>query len=175
MEVRSDHRRRRSVCYYKYCVGFQIRDLKSRVLIYILLARVCELILLWAAAMALCQARDFLFCALCGTTLTFESPLYASCPNCGFKRPAEEIEGKELSYTITAEDIRRELKIEPFVVLESAPKHEEGVQRATVNEACPVCHHPQLEYYTKQLRSADEGQTVFYECPKCKYKSKDNT
>ncbi|KAI0498844.1 hypothetical protein KFK09_019740 [Dendrobium nobile] len=87
-----------------------------------------------------------------------------------------KIEGKEIRYTITAEDIRRELKIEPFVILESAPQiEEEKVQRAVVNETCPKCNNSQLEYYTKQLRSADEGQTVFYECPKCWYKYSLNT
>ncbi|XP_020080112.1 DNA-directed RNA polymerase I subunit RPA12-like [Ananas comosus] len=86
-----------------------------------------------------------------------------------------EIEGRETTYTITAEDIRRELKIEPFVVIETAPTHTEEVQRAVVNESCPQCHHPQLEYYTKQLRSADEGQTVFYECPECRHKFSVNT
>lgn len=30
--------------------------------------------------------------------------------------------------------------------------------RATVDEPCPRCKHPVLEYYTMQLRSADEGQ-----------------
>lgn len=75
--------------------------------------------------------------------------------------------------------MRRELKLEPFVVLENAPADEEAVKRAVVsishivtekylttssianlthsslwyqvNEECPQCHHPQLEYYTKQV------------------------
>ncbi|KAJ6821511.1 putative eukaryotic translation initiation factor 6-2 [Iris pallida] len=47
------------------------------------------------------------------------------------------------------EDIRWELKLEPFVLLKTAPVDEEVVQRAVVNEACPQCHTPQLEYHTK--------------------------
>lgn len=46
--------------------------------------------------------------------------------------------------------------------------------RATIDEACPECGHPELEYYTMQLRSADEGQTVFYECPNCGHKFSQN-
>ncbi|XP_072991313.1 DNA-directed RNA polymerase I subunit RPA12-like [Typha latifolia] len=126
--------------------------------------------------MAFCEARDFLFCGMCGTLLSLKSSMhFVSCPLCGFKRSAREIEGKETWYTITAEDIRRELRLEPFVIMEDAPIHDDVVQRATVNESCPQCHNPQLEYYTKQLRSADEGQTVFYECPKCRHKFAVNT
>ncbi|RCV41233.1 hypothetical protein SETIT_9G119200v2 [Setaria italica] len=117
--------------------------------------------------MAFWQARDFLFCGVCGTLLTFDSIRSASCPLCGFKRKAKEIEGKETRYTVTAEDIRRELKIEPFVTLESAPMQEVVVRRPKTRRPCPECNHPIAEYYSRQMRSADEGETTFYECMKC--------
>jgi len=43
-----------------------------------------------------------------------------------------------------------------------------------MNESCPKCNHPQMKYHTLQLRSADEGTTVFYECPKCSHKFSTN-
>ena len=33
-----------------------------------------------------------------------------------------------------------------------------------MEEPCPKCAHPEMSFYTMQLRSADEGSTVFYEC-----------
>lgn len=41
--------------------------------------------------------------------------------------------------------------------------------RATVEEPCVRCGAPEVGFYTVQLRSVDEGQTVFYECPACKH------
>lgn len=40
---------------------------------------------------------------------------------------------------------------------------------------CPRCNHHELSFKTAQLRSADEGQTIFYECVKCKFTWSVNT
>lgn len=57
---------------------------------------------------------------------------------------------------------------------ESQPHEEGGIpvskdDRATVKETCPKCHHPDAKFHTQQTRSADEGQTCFYTCMKCKH------
>lgn len=44
------------------------------------------------------------------------------------------------------------------------------VRGARINMPCPKCGNAELLYNTAQLRSADEGQTVFYTCELCGYK-----
>ena len=51
----------------------------------------------------------------------------------------------------------------------------EQEQRPIIDETCPKCGNAKAYYEAKQMRSADEGQTVFFECTKCKHKSKQNT
>jgi len=46
--------------------------------------------------------------------------------------------------------------------------------RALVDEKCDRCGHPEMEFYTMQMRSVDEGQTVFYNCPKCGFNKSTN-
>jgi len=128
--------------------------------------------------MAKSHVDDYLFCNLCGTLLYFDNPLFASCPLCHNQHNVNDIRGKEIWFKIGAEDLRKHLNLEPFIKVDNTkerPEEEEIQQRAVVNEDCPQCNHPQLEYYTRQLRSADEGQTVFYECPNCHHKFAQNT
>ena len=54
-------------------------------------------------------------------------------------------------------------------------QQQERARAITREMPCPKCKHPELEYYTMQLRSADEGQTVFYECRKCGHAFSQNT
>lgn len=45
----------------------------------------------------------------------------------------------------------------------------ENTDGPVVERQCPQCQNDKMSYATLQLRSADEGQTVFYTCTKCKY------
>ncbi len=44
---------------------------------------------------------------------------------------------------------------------------------AVISKTCPDCQRGEMFYHTKQLRSADEGTTVFYRCV-CGYKEIQN-
>jgi DNA-directed RNA polymerase I subunit RPA12 len=44
---------------------------------------------------------------------------------------------------------------------------------AVISRECPECRRPEMFYHTKQLRSADEGTTVFYRC-ECGFKDVQN-
>jgi len=44
---------------------------------------------------------------------------------------------------------------------------------AVITKTCPDCGRKEMFYHTKQLRSADEGSTVFYRC-ECGYKETTN-
>ncbi|KAF2148072.1 Rpa12 DNA-directed RNA polymerase I [Myriangium duriaei CBS 260.36] len=46
----------------------------------------------------------------------------------------------------------------------------EGAGEALMQEACPKCEHPEMYYSEVQMRSADEGSTIRYRCPKCGHK-----
>ncbi|KAK6115738.1 hypothetical protein DH2020_008007 [Rehmannia glutinosa] len=96
-----------------------------------------------------------MFCEMCGTMLSFHSPKIARCPLCKFQKRLKDIARKEIRYTISAEDMRREL--------------------GDYNAKCKACQHLGMAYVARQIRSADEGQTIFYTCPMCAYRQTENS
>jgi DNA-directed RNA polymerase I subunit RPA12 len=44
-----------------------------------------------------------------------------------------------------------------------------------VDRQCPKCPSKKMSYACLQLRSADEGQTVFFTCVKCNFKESENS
>eukprot|EP00735_Rhodelphis_limneticus_P010664 TRINITY_DN3467_c0_g1::TRINITY_DN3467_c0_g1_i1::g.20540::m.20540 TRINITY_DN3467_c0_g1::TRINITY_DN3467_c0_g1_i1::g.20540 ORF type:complete len:133 (+),score=-0.97,sp/O94703/RPA12_SCHPO/45.13/9e-23,TFIIS_C/PF01096.13/4.6e+02,TFIIS_C/PF01096.13/2.7e+02,TFIIS_C/PF01096.13/6.7e-17,DZR/PF12773.2/0.0039,DZR/PF12773.2/0.014,DZR/PF12773.2/13,UPF0547/PF10571.4/8.9,UPF0547/PF10571.4/0.3,UPF0547/PF10571.4/0.89,UPF0547/PF10571.4/2.9e+02,zf-ribbon_3/PF13248.1/1.6,zf-ribbon_3/PF13248.1/0.0016,zf-ribbon_3/PF132 len=99
------------------------------------------------------------FCERCGSLLDSTDVIgsHRFCSRCGFKFSSEG------SIVITTKG-----KVRPNPFEDKA--EEVSKERATVKEVCPKCGHGRMAFHTAQLRSADEGQTVFYECLKCQYK-----
>ncbi|XVF55561.1 hypothetical protein PTKIN_Ptkin06aG0045800 [Pterospermum kingtungense] len=119
--------------------------------------------------MAYYQAREFMFCSLCGTMLSLLSPKCAECPLCKSKSSAKGILGREIGYTITVEDIRRDLGISHV----SQEMTTEG-SAPLIKQTCRSCGHDLQMYSTRQMRAADEGQTIFLECPNCGFKDRED-
>lgn len=64
----------------------------------------------------------------------------------------------EIEYTIDFNINKRENK-------KNEPAKE--TNKPEIERKCPKCGENKMSYATLQLRSADEGQTVFYTCTSC--------
>ncbi|OAG31667.1 DNA-directed RNA polymerase I subunit RPA12 [Nematocida displodere] len=93
----------------------------------------------------------------CGSCEKYLSPLESTCRLCG--KSNKIVLNQCINHSKT------------YVVKNEVQPKKKG---AKIKEECPECGSDYLYYYTMQLRSADEGQTVFYECD-CGYKAKLNT
>ena len=67
-----------------------------------------------------------------------------------------------MSYTITFNNK------DTYVSAKKSKDDKEEADGPVVDRKCPQCDNDKMSYATLQLRSADEGQTVFYTCTKCK-------
>jgi DNA-directed RNA polymerase I subunit RPA12 len=62
----------------------------------------------------------------------------------------------------------------PMKVEEESDSDDEN-EGPVVERKCSKCGNEKMSYATLQLRSADEGQTVFYTCTKCHFKETENS
>lgn len=88
-----------------------------------------------------------------------------------FTRSVAEFPGAEawLEKTLASKNLASKPVVRKRENDESSESEDDGIgaQRALVSEECQKCKNPKMYFWTQQLRSADEGQTIFYECPKC--------
>ena len=108
------------------------------------------------------------FCGDCGAILPLpdgKTDSHITCVVCKSKVPLTSLTGLTSVYTI---NFNTNIKSD-------AVEDEVETDGPLVDRTCCKCGHDKMTYMTLQLRSADEGQTVFYTCPKCKYKENENS
>lgn len=110
------------------------------------------------------------FCGACGAVLLLCAGGATACDVCGSSLPNEEAGGGLKLVTR-----RRLAPSETLRQLTEAATDVGGAQEAVISETCPQCKNDKMSFHTAQLRSADEGQTIFYTCLKCKYKFTHNS
>lgn len=105
------------------------------------------------------------FCPQCGTIMdppTSNENVTCSC--CKFSSRFAELAIPEVTTKSAASS-------KPAWLVDYEEKDKAGQDKhAIIEEPCPKCGNPEMFFYTMQLRSVDEGSTVFYECPKCEHK-----
>ncbi|KAM3137192.1 hypothetical protein pb186bvf_010738 [Paramecium bursaria] len=77
------------------------------------------------------------------------------CNRCGYKVYYEP------RYIVTT------LQMEPKAWLSTIKEEDYQSTKATIESQCTKCGHNLAYFWTVQIRSVDEGSTVFYECVSC--------
>jgi len=106
------------------------------------------------------------FCPGCGSLLpSLKSAGDVTCLACKFVVVSTLFDDQVIKYTVEFNSA------DAF----GKKKKDESEDGPVVDRDCPKCDSMKMSYATAQLRSADEGQTVFFTCIKCKYKERENS
>lgn len=126
---------------------------------------------------------SLLFCTACGSLLDLPSnDDVITCTPCG---TVQDARSTSVPLTTVYDNLSIVTRSHPSafpsvlrqkrqLVSHVNRKDEETMEQATIKEKCPGCGNEEMNFHTLQLRSADEGTTVFYDCPKCGYKFSQN-
>ncbi|WFC97474.1 DNA-directed RNA polymerase I core subunit rpa12 [Malassezia yamatoensis] len=119
---------------------------------------------------------SLLFCSACGSLLDLPSnDDMMKCAPCGTMQDARIYDNLAVvtkSHPSAFPSVLRQKR----QLVSNALGDDAGaaMEQATIKEKCPRCGNDEMNFHTLQLRSADEGSTVFYDCPKCGYKFSQN-
>lgn len=109
------------------------------------------------------------FCPECGNVLPLPG-IHDSvtCPRCKFSIPVKEFCGQQITSTVIFNPIEQS-----SVVVEDEEDSE--LKGPVIDRRCSRCNKEGMVYHTRQMRSADEGQTVFFTCIHCRYQEKEDS
>ncbi|XP_047461683.1 DNA-directed RNA polymerase I subunit RPA12 [Mugil cephalus] len=116
-----------------------------------------------------CFSGDPNFCPECGSVLPLPGiPDTVRCPRCSFCISVAEFSGQEIHSTIVFNPVEQS-----SMALEGGEDSE--LKGPVIDRRCSRCNKEGMIYHTRQMRSADEGQTVFFTCIHCRYQEKEDS
>lgn len=116
-----------------------------------------------------CFGGDPNFCPECGNVLPLPGIQdIVRCPRCSFCIPVAEFSGQKICSTVIFNPVEQS-----SAVLEDEEDSE--LKGPVIDRRCSRCNKEGMVYHTRQMRSADEGQTVFFTCIHCRYQEKEDS
>ncbi|KAI8458391.1 hypothetical protein BY996DRAFT_6410958 [Phakopsora pachyrhizi] len=120
------------------------------------------------------RVGSLVFCSDCGNLLPVpDSEDILECDHCGRSEKAQLQEDVRI-ITRSSQDAFPSTLRQKRALVQHNNQSSHTQLAPLMDETCPKCKNPQMRYHTLQLRSADEGTTVFYECPVCGHKHSTN-
>ncbi|KAK2746049.1 DNA-directed RNA polymerase I core subunit rpa12 [Myotisia sp. PD_48] len=111
---------------------------------------------------------SLIFCRDCGNLLnesTGDETTILTCDICGAKnkdRASKTIVSESKANAFPSALLSKRSAVRTLTA-------EEQRTDVAIKQTCSACGNPEMRFYTQQLRSADEGTTVFFSC-ECGYK-----
>ncbi|KAG5439157.1 hypothetical protein PCANB_001456 [Pneumocystis canis] len=115
------------------------------------------------------------FCTDCGSLLDFTLENDLICHECNSHFPISLIDGIHIvtlleppTFASTLRQRRKQrISTKNTNIVTSSTITPTVAPAATIYETCPVCGYSEMSFYALQMRSADEGSTIFYNCIHC--------
>ncbi|XP_053572307.1 DNA-directed RNA polymerase I subunit RPA12 [Bombina bombina] len=109
------------------------------------------------------------FCSDCGSVLPAPGAQdTVTCPRCSHRTLVTEFLGKCVQSSVVFNKL-------DTIALSNETEEVAALKGPLIDRRCPRCGCEKMVYHTRQMRSADEGQTVFYTCAQCRFQEKEDS
>ncbi|KAM8974196.1 DNA-directed RNA polymerase I subunit RPA12 [Pelodytes ibericus] len=118
---------------------------------------------------ATCFSSESDFCSDCGSVLPPPGAQdTVTCPCCSHSTQVTEFLGKFVQTSVVFNKL-------DTIALSNEAEESGALKGPLIDRRCSRCGFEKMVYHTRQMRSADEGQTVFYTCTQCRFQEKEDS